>query len=93
MDFLIKFEWDPAKARLNLSKHGVSFETATQVFEDALSVTLPDPDHSLGEHRLITIGHGLDGRLMLVSHTERGDTIRIISARRATNNERKRYET
>lgn len=89
----MKFEWSLAKAEANLRKHGVSFEAAARAFEDDLSATFPDPDHSRGEARLITYGLGLDGKLLVVSHTERGGTIRIISARIATNKERKRYET
>ena len=89
----MKFEWDIAKAAENLQKHGVSFEAAARAFEDALSATFPDPDHSRGEIRLITYGLGMDGKLLVVSHTERGGTIRLISARLATNKERKRYET
>ena len=89
----MKFEWDFAKAEANLLKHGISFEAATRAFEDDLSATFPDPDHSRGEIRLITYGLGVDGKLLVVSHTERGGTIRIISARVATNKERKRYET
>ena len=88
----MKFEWDPAKAAINLRKHGVSFESAVRVFEDELSATFPDPDHSRREFRLITYGLGPDGKLLVVSHTERGGRIRMISARVATNKERKRYE-
>ena len=89
----MKFEWDPAKAIANLQKHGVSFEAAARAFEDELSATFPDPDHSRGEARLITYGLGVDGKLLVVCHTEKGDTIRIFSSRIATNKERKRYET
>jgi uncharacterized protein len=89
----MKFEWDIAKAASNLQKHGVSFEAAARAFEDELSATFPDPDHSRREARLITYGLGIDGKLLVVSHTEQGETIRIISARVATNKERKRYET
>jgi len=89
----MKFEWNLEKAEANLRKHGVSFEAAARAFEDDLSATFPDPDHSRGEARLITYGLGVDGKLLVVSHTERGGTIRIISARVATNKERKRYET
>jgi uncharacterized protein len=89
----MKFEWDAAKATANLEKHGVSFEDAAQAFEDELSATFPDPDHSRGEHRFITYGLVADGRLLVVSHTERDDLIRIISARPATKKERKRYES
>ena len=89
----MKFEWDPAKAAINLRKHAVSFEAAARAFEDELSATFPDPDDSRGEIRLITYGVGIAGKLLVVSHTERGDTIRIISARVATSKERKRYES
>jgi uncharacterized protein len=88
----MKFEWDTAKAAANLAKHGLSFETAAQAFEDELSATFPDPDHSRGEHRYITYGVIADGRLVVVSHTERNDLIRIISARQSTKKERQRYE-
>ncbi|HEY0511956.1 MAG TPA: BrnT family toxin [Thermoanaerobaculia bacterium] len=86
------FEWDPAKAAENLHKHGVSFEEASSVFFDSLSATGRDPDHSLAEKRLVTFGLASTGRLLTVSHTERGQRIRIISAREATRAERKLYE-
>ena len=89
----MKFEWDFTKATANFRKHGVTFEAAAQAFEDELSATFHDPDHSRGEVRLITYGLGADGRLLVVSHSEQAGTIRIISARVATNKERKRYET
>lgn len=89
----MKFEWDSAKALINLRKHGVSFEAAARAFEDDLSATFPDPDHSQGEARVITYGLGIDGKLLVVCHTERGGTIRIFSARVATNKERRRYES
>lgn len=88
----MKFEWDSKKAATNLKKHGVSFDSATSAFEDELSATFPDPDHSKGETRLITYGVGIDGNLLVIAHTELDDTIRIISARFATTHERKRYE-
>lgn len=88
----MKFEWDTAKAAANFTKHGVSFEDAAQAFEDELSATFPDPDHSRGEYRYITYGLIADGGLLVVSHTERNDLIRIISARLATRKERQRYE-
>lgn len=88
----MKFEWDPRKAALNLAKHGVSFEEATTAFRDPLSATAPDPDHSVGESRFITFGLSSKGRLLVVSHTERGETTRLISARLATKQERKIYE-
>ncbi|MBW8077732.1 MAG: BrnT family toxin [Gallionella sp.] len=88
----MKFAWDNKKAAANLKKHGISFELAAGAFSDELSATFPDPDHSKSEMRLITYGMTNDGKLLVVSHTEEGDTIRIISARLATNHERKRYE-
>ena len=88
----MKFEWDLEKADGNLRKHGVSFDAAARAFEDELSATFPDPDHSRGEASLITYGLGIDGKLLVISHVERGGIIRIISARVATTKERKRYE-
>ena len=88
----MEFEWDPEKAKKNYKKHGIHFEEASMVFYDPLSATFDDPDHSLGEHRLITIGFSSRGRLLVVSHTERGKTIRIISARPTTAHERARHE-
>ena len=89
----MQFEWDREKAKWNLRKHGVSFDDATTVFYDALSATFDDPDHSVGERRIITIGYSANGKLLVVSHTERGKAIRIISARPATRRERNRHET
>ena len=86
------FEWDPAKAAANISKHGVSFDEASTVFADALSATAHDPDHSRGESRLLTFGMSSVGRVLVVSHTDRGSIVRIISARPATRYERKVYE-
>ena len=86
------FEWNPEKAALNRRKHGVSFEEAVTVFYDPLSATFDDARHSVGEQRLITIGFSSAGRLLVVSHTERGTALRIISARRATAHERKKHE-
>jgi uncharacterized DUF497 family protein len=88
----LEFEWDDNKARTNLAKHGVSFEEASTVFADALSITIPDPAHSQAEARFIILGHSHRQRLLVVVHTERGDKIRLISARRASRNERKQYE-
>jgi uncharacterized DUF497 family protein len=86
------FEWDPAKAARNLRKHGVSFEDAASVFYDPLAVTGRDPDHSEGEERRLTFGVSSAGRLLVVSHAERAEAIRIISARLATQSERHIYE-
>lgn len=88
----MKFEWEAHKAAANLRKHKVSFEEAATVFEDDLSLTGRDPDHSVGEHRFITVGLSSGKRVLLVAHTERGGKIRIISARPATRAERKIYE-
>lgn len=85
-------EWDPVKAASNLKKHGVSFEEAATALADDLSVTGADPEHSLGESRFVTFGMSGAGRLLVVGHTERGDLLRIISARRATKRERRIYE-
>jgi uncharacterized protein len=80
------------KAELNPDKLGVTFDGAVTVFFDPLAVTFPDPEHSFEEPRLITVGYSTDQRLLLVSHTDRSDVIRIISARHATPRERKRHE-
>lgn len=86
------FEWDPKKANRNYKKHGVSFEEAVTVFYDPLSATFDDPDHSIGERRYVTIGLSSQNRLLVVSHSDRGQALRIISARPATPHERKRHE-
>jgi uncharacterized protein len=88
----MQFEWDPRKAKLNQRKHRVSFEEAVTVFYDPLSATFEDIEHSVGEQRLITVGFSSRGRLLFVSHTERGRALRIISARPATPRERKKHE-
>jgi uncharacterized DUF497 family protein len=85
----LSFEWDETKAESNLAKHGVSFEEASTVFGDPLSLTIPDPAHSQMEHRAIVLGHSHQRKLLVVAHTERGDN---ISARRASRRERKSYE-
>jgi len=86
------FEWDEKKAKRNIRKHKVSFEEATTVFADPLSLTIPDPLHSEEEDRFVTMGMSIKGRLLVVVHTERGEAIRIISARPATRGEREAYE-
>jgi len=88
----VNFQWDPAKARNNRRKHRVAFEEAASVFGDPLAVTYPDPDHSISEQRFITIGRSSAQRVLLVSHADREESIRIISARRATPREREQYE-
>ncbi|HJT77544.1 MAG TPA: BrnT family toxin [Gemmataceae bacterium] len=86
------FEWDDAKAESNERKHGVSFAEAMTVFGDPLSLTGFDPGHSDDEDRYITMGTSAAGRLLIVSHTDRGDKVRLISAREATRRERRDYE-
>jgi uncharacterized protein len=88
----MQFEWDAKKARANLRKHGVSFEEASSVFFDELSVTGSDPDHSIDELRLVTFGMSSSGRLLVVSYSESDDCIRIISVRQTTRAERVLYE-
>jgi hypothetical protein len=88
----MQFEWDREKAKKNLRKHKVSFDEAVTVFYDPLSATFNDPDHSINEQRFITIGYSSHSRLLVVSHAEMGEIIRIISARPATAHERKRHE-
>lgn len=84
--------WEARKAASNKKKHGVSFEEAATVFGDPISLTGADPDHSVGEHRWITFGESVRGRLLAVAHTDEGDIIRIISARVATRHEKRLYE-
>jgi len=88
----MEFEWNPDKAAQNIEKHGVSFQEAATVFNDPLSMTFPDPDHSLGESRYVIIGLSRFGQLLVVAHTDRAEKVRIISARKATRQERKFYE-
>jgi len=88
----LTFEWDSRKARSNLEKHGVSFEEAKSVFGDPASLTIRDPEHSEFEDRFVILGYSERGKLLVVVHTERGDNIRIINARRASKRERVVYE-
>jgi uncharacterized DUF497 family protein len=88
----LEFEWDEDKAAANEKKHRVTFEEAATVFSDPLAAIFDDEAHSEEEQREIIIGHSADNRLLLVSFTERGEAIRIISARRATKKERRDYE-
>jgi uncharacterized DUF497 family protein len=88
----VEFEWNPEKATLNLEKHGVSFEEAQTVFDDDLFIVFADPDHSEGENRYLIMGESKQGRLLVVSYTERSRRARLISARKANRQERKAYE-
>jgi len=92
----IDFDWDPAKAKTNAAKHGVTFEAAMTVFRDPLALTLFDPDHSVGEERWVTLGETASGNLLVVVQTweEKGANeaaVRIVSARRPTRNEARQY--
>ena len=89
---MLTFEWDANKARANVAKHAVSFQEAATVFGDPVSVTIPDPAHSQAEKRFIILGRSHQGRILVVVHTERGDNIRVISARPASRRERRNYE-
>jgi uncharacterized protein len=88
----MQFDWDPNKAASNEAKHEVSFEEAATVFGDPLSDTFDDPDHSWEERRFLIIGTSVQGRLLIVSHTDDGEIVRLISARELTRKERKFYE-
>ncbi len=87
------FDWDEEKARINLDKHGVSFDEATSVFDDPLFLTFADPEHSIQEQRFIIMGESAKGRLIVVSYTDREEITRLISARPVTRRERKAYES
>jgi uncharacterized DUF497 family protein len=89
---MLSFEWDPIKAKRNIRVHGISFDEASTAFKDTLSLTIYDPLHSANEERLILIGNSHRNRLLVIVHTERGDNIRLISARKATKHERETYE-
>lgn len=88
----VDFEWDASKADSNQKKHGVSFEEASTAFGDPLSLTIPDPDHSHEEDRFVLMGETYRRRLIVVVFTERGDRLRLISARLATRREKRIYE-
>jgi len=88
----VEFEWDVTKASQNIGKHGVSFEEGTDVFDDDLSLTVPDPDHSEDENRYLIFGRSKQQNHLVVSFTDRGDRIRIISARRMSRQEIRAYE-
>jgi uncharacterized DUF497 family protein len=88
----MRFEWDENKATINLSKHSVSFEEAKTVFDDPLYIDFYDPAHSEDEERYLIVGESNQERLLIVSYTERGDSVRLISAREVTRTEREAYE-
>ena len=88
----LTFEWDEDKAGTNLKKHGVSFEEASTVLDDPLSLTITDPLHSDEEERFVTIGRSVKQRTLVVVHTDRGETSRLISARVANKSEKAAYE-
>ena len=87
-----RFEWDPQKATDNLAKHEVSFDEASTGFGDPLGKIVDDPRHSVGERRFVLLGRSERRQLLAVMFTERGEAIRLISARRATQRERREYE-
>jgi hypothetical protein len=89
---LLRFDWDSDKAEANEAKHGVRFAEAATAFGDPLSITIPDPEHSVGEARFILVGLSYLSRLIVVAHAETHDSIRLISARLATKAERRSYE-
>lgn len=89
---MLLFEWDKNKAKRNIEIHGVSFDEASTAFKDTLSLTIHDPLHSDEEDRFTLIGNSVKNRILVIVHTERGDKIRIITARKATKKERKQYE-
>jgi uncharacterized DUF497 family protein len=89
---LMEFEWDTNKATVNLSKHSVSFDEAKTVFQDPFYIVFDDPDHSFQEDRCVAIGQSAQNRLLFISYTERENTARLISARKATSSERELYE-
>ena len=90
---MTEFEWDPTKASSNQQKHGISFVEAATVFFDPFSVTVSDPGHSIDENRFAITGLSYKGQAIVVVHVDRGDRIRIISARLATASERQKYES
>jgi uncharacterized protein len=88
----LNFEWDDNKAAANLAKHGVSFTEAVTVFSDVNALNFPDYEHSESEQRMHTIGYSASSRILLIVNLDRGEQLRIVSARRATHSERQRYE-
>lgn len=85
------FEWDENKNQTNITKHGIDFQEASTAFGDRMALDFDDPDHSLGEYRLLLLGITITQRYVVISYTERDDKIRIISAREMTRNEKRIY--
>ncbi len=92
MALVMEFEWDPKKSTANERKHDVTFQEASTVFGDRLAMTFADPDHSKNEERYLTFGLSMQNRLLVISHTYRGEKTRIISARLMDRKERRIYE-
>lgn len=90
---MLNFEWHTEKALKNIKRHNITFEEASTAFSDPLSLTINDPLHSDDEQRLVLMGKSYKNRLLVVIHTERGDNIRIISARKTTRKEKEYYES
>jgi uncharacterized protein len=88
----VKYEWDKHKAATNLGKHGVSFAEAATVFDDRYFLVFADDEHSFDEQRYLIIGESSAGRVLMVSYTERGDVVRLISAREAGRQAKRQYE-
>lgn len=88
----MEFEWDKNKAIVNLSRHDILFDEAKTIFQDPFYVVFDDPAHSFEEDRYIAIGQSAQDRLLFLSYTERGNAVRLISARKATRSERELYE-
>ena len=89
----MEFEWNPSKEQSNVEKHGVDFTEAATVLGDPLELTIADPDHSVEEFRFLSMGLSSLNRILVVSYTERGERIRILSARVAAPKERRQYES
>ncbi len=88
----LNFEWDEDKAKANFKHHKISFDEAKTVFDDPFTITIDDPKHSIIEERFVDIGNSSKGRILVVVYTQRGDRIRLISCRKASDWERKIYE-
>ncbi len=91
-EWIMEFKWDNHKALINMKKHKISFQEAATIFADPLAMTFDDPDHSVGEHRILTFGTTRVGKTVVISHTQTNNEVRLISARLMTKQERKMYE-